>query len=310
MAEEFQGGVSFGETWWNLSKNLFGLPLPCSSGANDVADFDWPSQAMKASEDNCSIALPPPDSSMSTFGGNYPLQLQPLNSISTSNDFPLNNISPSYNSYTESLLQTLFDTDNFDPAQLPSLDHNQQTMNNFPSYDQMNVNSHDLNVPSFSSTRVPNTHVKRVNEDPGDSGSVATKKGNDEGGVKRARIVTPSPLPTFKVRKEKLGDRVTALQQLVSPFGKTDTASVLHEAIEYIKFLHDQVSVLSTPYLKNGSHLHQHRQVPNKVNDQEERPIRDLKARGLCLVPISSTFPVTAETSTDFWSPIFGDCFK
>ncbi|KAL1331774.1 transcription factor bHLH112 isoform X2 [Arachis ipaensis] len=60
---------------------------------------------------------------------------------------------------------------------------------------------------------------------------------------KRPRIETPPPLPTFKVRKEKLGDRVTALQQLVSPFGKTDTASVLHEAIEYIKFLHDQVSV-------------------------------------------------------------------
>nr|GMC89885.1 transcription factor bHLH112-like [Ipomoea batatas] len=50
----------------------------------------------------------------------------------------------------------------------------------------------------------------------------------------------------MQVRKEKLGDRVTALQQLVSPFGKTDTASVLHEAIEYIKFLHDQVNVCST----------------------------------------------------------------
>ncbi|KAG2626556.1 hypothetical protein PVAP13_3KG368500 [Panicum virgatum] len=48
---------------------------------------------------------------------------------------------------------------------------------------------------------------------------------------KKPRIATPSPLPTFKVRKEKLGDRITALQQLVSPFGKTDTASVLHEAI-------------------------------------------------------------------------------
>lgn len=74
-----------------------------------------------------------------------------------------------------------------------------------------------------------------------------------------------------QVRKEKLGDRVTALQQLVSPFGKvnplsfynpflflhitftlslihlycpqTDTASVLHEAVEYIKYLHDQVNV-------------------------------------------------------------------
>jgi len=86
-----------------------------------------------------------------------------------------------------------------------------------------------------------------------------TKKDACEPALKRLRIETPSPLPTFKVfycycllqsnffffhfaavfnlynnftldfnqldiygqvRKEKLGDRVTALQQLVSPFGK------------------------------------------------------------------------------------------
>lgn len=29
---------------------------------------------------------------------------------------------------------------------------------------------------------------------------------------------------------------------------QTDTASVLHEAIEYIKFLHEQVNVRSFPY--------------------------------------------------------------
>ena len=29
----------------------------------------------------------------------------------------------------------------------------------------------------------------------------------------------------FQVRKEKLGDRITALQQLVSPFGKVNNPS-------------------------------------------------------------------------------------
>ncbi|XP_030491245.2 transcription factor bHLH112 isoform X2 [Cannabis sativa] len=151
------------------------------------------------------------------------------------------------------------------------------------------------------------------------AGSVSKKSsnsttGNDQPMVKRPRIETPSPLPTFKVRKEKLGDRITALQQLVSPFGKTDTASVLHEAIEYIKFLHDQVSVLSTPYMKNnGAAVQAHQQGSNKlVKKQDELSQKqDLKSRGLCLVPISSTFPVANETTADFWTPTssFGGAF-
>nr|GEY17161.1 RNA-directed DNA polymerase, eukaryota [Tanacetum cinerariifolium] len=67
------------------------------------------------------------------------------------------------------------------------------------------------------------------------------------------RAARRSSFPLYTVRKEKMGDRITALQQLVSPFGKTDTASVLTEAIEYIRFLHEQVNVLSTPYMKNGA---------------------------------------------------------
>lgn len=126
---------------------------------------------------------------------------------------------------------------------------------------------------------------------------------NDQPPAKKARIETPSPLPTFKVRKEKLGDRITALQQLVSPFGKTDTASVLHEAIEYIKFLHDQVHALSTPYLKNGTAMQQ--QGCDKLTENAESK-QDLRSRGLCLVPVSSTYPVAQETPVDFWTPTFG----
>lgn len=153
-------------------------------------------------------------------------------------------------------------------------------------------------------------------EDFQDSGSLEKKNSSTTGSdnhqpvLKRARIETPSPLPTFKVRKEKLGDRITALQQLVSPFGKTDTASVLHEAIEYIKFLHDQVSVLSTPYMKNGASIQVQQQGSTKVKDQEISPKQDLKSRGLCLVPISRTFPIANETTADFWTPTFGGTFR
>ncbi|KAJ1396110.1 Myc-type, basic helix-loop-helix, partial [Sesbania bispinosa] len=42
-------------------------------------------------------------------------------------------------------------------------------------------------------------------------------------------------------RNQKLSDKVTTLQKLVSPFGKTDTASVLHEASLHIKLLQAQI---------------------------------------------------------------------
>ncbi|XP_017979564.1 PREDICTED: transcription factor bHLH123 isoform X1 [Theobroma cacao] len=140
-----------------------------------------------------------------------------------------------------------------------------------------------------------------------DSSTVVKKSGN-EPASKRPRNETPTPLPAFKVRKEKMGDRITALQQLVSPFGKTDTASVLSEAIEYIKFLHEQVSVLSTPYMKSGAAI-QHQQSSEKSKDPEG-PKQDLRSRGLCLVPVSSTFPVTHESTVDFWTPTFGGTFR
>lgn len=153
-------------------------------------------------------------------------------------------------------------------------------------------------------------NLKSQNEEIRDMGS-SMKKASSEPTFKRPRLETPSPLPTFKVRKEKLGDRVTALQQLVSPFGKTDTASVLHEAIEYIKLLHDQVNVLSAPYMKNGATMQRQQIRDHKVKDMTEGAKQhDLRSRGLCLVPVSSTFPVTTETVPDYWSSSFGNTFR
>uniref|UniRef100_A0A0E0QF50 BHLH domain-containing protein n=1 Tax=Oryza rufipogon TaxID=4529 RepID=A0A0E0QF50_ORYRU len=147
------------------------------------------------------------------------------------------------------------------------------------------------------------------------SGFTVAAEGTALGGA-GASPAQPTPASlAAKVRKEKLGDRVTALQQLVSPFGKTDTASVLHETIEYIKFLHDQVGALSAPYLKNRQqvpHLKNSTGVDNDGGGGGEATAaskRDLTGRGLCLVPISSTFAVASETPVDFWTP-FGAAFR
>ncbi|XP_066305968.1 transcription factor bHLH110-like [Miscanthus floridulus] len=122
---------------------------------------------------------------------------------------------------------------------------------------------------------------------------------------KKPRVEQRSSSPSFKVRKEKLGDRIAALQQLVSPFGKTDTASVLMEAIGYIKFLQDQVETLSRPYLKSSRSkkpkpTQRGCSNANAAGEQEETRL-DLRSRGLCLVPLSCTSYVTNENGV--WVP-------
>ncbi|KAF7074773.1 hypothetical protein CFC21_079596 [Triticum aestivum] len=104
-----------------------------------------------------------------------------------------------------------------------------------------------------------------------------------------------------RARKERLGERILALQQLVSPFGKTDTASVLHEALGYIRFLHDQVQVLSSPYMQR---------LPPSSAPPAPLPAvvepGDLRSRGLCLVPVSCTDHVAGGSGNgaDVWSSV------
>lgn len=156
------------------------------------------------------------------------------------------------------------------------------------------------------------------------------------GALKKARVQPSSTQTTFKVRKEKLGDRITALHQLVSPFGKTDTASVLLEAIGYIRFLQSQIEALSIPYLGNGSgNMRQQQSVHGERNcmfpedpgqllnengmkrkgapdqqDSLEEPKKDLRSRGLCLVPVSCTLQVGSDNGADYWAPAIGGGFR
>ncbi|XP_076954450.1 transcription factor bHLH68-like [Bidens hawaiensis] len=159
------------------------------------------------------------------------------------------------------------------------------------------------------------------------------------GASKKAKVQPSSNLSTFKVRKEKLGDRITALHQLVSPFGKTDTASVLLEAIGYIRFLQSQIEALSLPYLGSGSagnmRNQQHYVQQGERNclfpedpgqllndscmkmkasvrekDSQEEPKKDLRSRGLCLVPVSCTMQVGSDNGADYWTPALNGGFR
>ncbi|XP_047342593.1 transcription factor bHLH111 isoform X2 [Impatiens glandulifera] len=138
---------------------------------------------------------------------------------------------------------------------------------------------------------IPNEGKKKRNEENPETNN--TKKPKNENST-----VSPTKVP-----KVKLTDKVTALQQIVSPFGKTDTASVLWEAIGYIKFLQEQVQLLSNPYMKTNINKDQ-------WGSMERKDRGDLESRGLCLVPLSCTPQVYRETSgsVDYWTPTYRGC--
>ncbi|XP_038890859.1 transcription factor bHLH112-like isoform X2 [Benincasa hispida] len=81
-------------------------------------------------------------------------------------------------------------------------------------------------------------------------------------------------------RSQRLSDKVTALQKLVSPFGKTDTASVLQEACLYIKFVQEHIQNLLQ--MQSSSYKSQ---IPEEIQQKQ----RNLRSEGLCLVPVTLT---------------------
>ncbi|KAI3741090.1 hypothetical protein L1987_58757 [Smallanthus sonchifolius] len=309
MAEEFQAEVfssssfkgNYGGCWQNDFMNLKTRSTDESSGCCATAIL--PDSAMGPSPSTTTnwyqALLINGRTGESTYNQTLPeiLNNLPAGGQNSSN-FGMDQEHTSYG-YPSSLLQTLLYGAS-PPAPPPAAAPPQQPLYDF----QVNLNDFDpvSSMPGFSSELNSFFDIKSRNEEIRDLGS-SVKKSCSESTFKRARIETPSPLPTFKVRKEKLGDRVTALQQLVSPFGKTDTASVLHEAIEYIKLLHDQINVLSKPYMSTM----QVQQINNKVNDYNEgAKQQELRSRGLCLVPMSSTFPVAIDQTTpDYWTSRF-----
>ncbi|KAG2568039.1 hypothetical protein PVAP13_7NG286672, partial [Panicum virgatum] len=123
--------------------------------------------------------------------------------------------------------------------------------------------------------------------------SVATRRRTEErvgGNAKKSKQEASrkaSP-PKAQAPKVKLGEKITALQQIVSPFGKTDTSSVLFETIKYIKFLHEQLRLFSEPYMTKSAHKGR---VPFGGEEKDEKRVtgheRGLRGRGLCLVPVS-----------------------
>ncbi|CAL4966179.1 unnamed protein product [Urochloa decumbens] len=159
------------------------------------------------------------------------------------------------------------------------------------------------NMLDFSNSTVQAPEVKNHHSDNSSEGNSAASGSGSA--PKKARVHTSSSAQsTLKVRKERLGDRITALHQIVSPFGK----------------------VFSFPYLGhgNGSSMQQQHTVASLLNhsnsnvtveaegptEQDEGNVgdadnkKDLRSRGLCLVPVSCTSHLAGDDNgaSDFWA--------
>ncbi|GLT48000.1 hypothetical protein SLA2020_216450 [Shorea laevis] len=155
-------------------------------------------------------------------------------------------------------------------------------------------------IPSPMHTIIPERTQGITNE-----GKKKRSEETPETVMKKPKLES-STVSSVKAAKVKLGDRITALQQIVSPFGKTDTASVLLEAIGYIRFLQEQVQLLSNPNMKINPHKDPWGSLGRK--DRGDMKL-DLKSRGLCLVPISCTPQIYRENSvSDYWTPTYRGC--
>ncbi|XP_043813106.1 transcription factor bHLH110 isoform X2 [Manihot esculenta] len=198
-----------------------------------------------------------------------------------------------------------------------------------PSHDNLGMYndsiSYDLehmHIPSSSPIQTSSFTTNEILEAKRPSDSLMEPKATQAAATKKSRLETRASCPPFKVcfatvtaisyvehkiicsfrtlieqvRKEKLGDRIAALQQLVAPFGKTDTASVLMEAIGYIKFLQNQVETLSVPYMKSSRNKASTRITQEGSTEEGKDELKtDLRSRGLCLVPLSCMSYVTAD---------------
>ncbi|KAE8701254.1 Sec14p-like phosphatidylinositol transfer family protein [Hibiscus syriacus] len=179
--------------------------------------------------------------------------------------FPSTNISTS--DFCSSLLSSSLDLNLKSLYLLTSThdggSHNQSLLDMIPGKlsrrEHSDSTSTSSKVSSFASGSI--TSTKR-------HGSFSDTKESTHTDAKKHR----SSCPTLKlrVRKEKLGDRIAALQKLVAPFGKTDTSTVLTEAIGYIQFLQDQVQTLSVPFMKSSQSKHYR-------TNQGENPVENYK---------------------------------
>ncbi|KAG2401320.1 Transcription factor bHLH68 Basic helix-loop-helix protein [Vigna angularis] len=159
--------------------------------------------------------------------------------------------------------------------------------------------------------------------------------------TKKTKAENPTSTGHAK-RKEKLGERIAALQQLVSPFGKVtemqyrysigasrghgiykvssrpSSGPVLSLLAKLVIVTpptpaHKRSTKQSQLWLQNPDIVdaiacfenldHEYDLLEGDGENNEEEVKKDLRSRGLCLIPVGCTVHVASSNGADFWSP-------
>ncbi|KAG5097005.1 hypothetical protein AAZX31_17G072900 [Glycine max] len=208
-----------------------------------------------------------------------------------------------------------------------------------PSFKSLTPNGEPASVQAlyngFSGSLQPNNQTHHFQQHPqpqvqGQSfGASAPANGGGSGQPKqrvrarRGQATDPHSIAE-RLRRERIAERMKALQELVPNANKTDKASMLDEIIDYVKFLQLQVKVLSMSRLggaaavaplvaegggdciqakrsnSNDSLAMTEQQVAKLMEEDMGSAMQYLQGKGLCLMPISLASAISKATCHPF----------
>lgn len=154
---------------------------------------------------------------------------------------------------------------------------------------------------------------------PGGNGGGTPPQPKQRVRARRGQATDPHSIAE-RLRRERIAERMKALQVLVPNANKTDKASMLDEIIDYVKFLQLQVKVLSMSRMGNAAGVvprvadismegrsskgnkddgmkATEQQVAKLLEEDMGSAMQYLQGKGLCLMPISLASAMSTATS-------------